>query len=243
MTDEQKRLLVSVLASTDSLWLPCRHLRTNAWQNTAQGRRDYRAGSGTGWRPLAGADENLRKHRQRSLDKMSAAGLVELSRRREHRLVGAQLTPQGETTARVFCGLPGWEASLASEDELRRLSESEFAAREGNWISERGLAGSGYGGGMNSAAFILVENMLLPSLVSGRVVSLSDPTGRVWFRLADAGPPPDVPEPDVEPCDALRDLYDEDLQRHLHDFSTAKPRNPMEIGPCPLSAALRTCSD
>jgi hypothetical protein len=243
MTNEQRTLLVGILSATDALWLPVRHLQTNAWQNVAEGRRAYRAGSGTGWRPLAGATETLRKQRQRALDTMSAAGLVELARKREARLVGGSLTARGEAMARTLCGLPGWQASLASEDELRRLADSKFAAVEGGWISERGLAGSGYGGDMDSAAFVLAENMLLPSLVSGRVVSLSDPTGRVWYRLADAGPPPDVPEPDVEPCDALRDLYDEDLQRHLHDFSTAKPRNPMEIGPCPLSAALRTCSD
>jgi hypothetical protein len=244
MTNEQRTLLVGILSATDALWLPVRHLQTNAWQNVAEGRRAYRAGSGTGWRPLAGATETLRKQRQRALDTMSADGLVNLARRRETRLVGATLTARGEAMARALCGLPGWQASRASEDELRRLADSKFAAVEGGWISECGLAGSGYGDDMDSAAFVLAENMILPSLVAGRVASLSDSLGRCWYMLTDDGTPNVPPEPtDVEPCDDLRTFYDAELARHLHELTTAKPRNTLEIGPIPMPACVLTCSD
>jgi len=169
---------------------------------------------------------------------MAHAGLVKLARRRETRLVGAQLTSKGETTARVFCGMSGWPASLASEDELRRLAGSQFAAREGRWISERGLAGIDYGG--DTSEFVLVESLLLPSLVSGRAESLADSAGRVWYRLADAGPPPDESAPDVEPCDDLRTFYDAEIRRYLHEFTTTKPRNTFEIGPIPMPACVQT---
>jgi hypothetical protein len=233
-------LLVSVLAATDSLWLPTRDPRSNAWVNIALARTSFRAGQGGRWKPLAGTNEQQRKRRQRDLEQMSLDGLLTLARRRESRLVGAELTAVGESLARAVAGLPGWQDSLASEDELRRLADSKFAAVEGGWISERGLAGSGYGDDMKTADFVLVENMLLPSLIAGRVESLSDGAGRVWYRLTEAGAPDVPPEPtDVEPRDDLRDLYELELARHLDQFQ-AKPQTRHEIGPIPLRCSLAT---
>jgi hypothetical protein len=238
--ETQVKLLVSVLAATDSTWLPCRDPRSNSWINTHLARTSFRAGQGGRWKPLAGANEQQRKRRQRDLEQMSADGLLTLARRRESRLVGAELTAVGGSLARAVCGLPGWEAALASEDELRRLGDSEFAACEGNWISERGLAGCDYGD-MDSAELVLVENLMLPSLVAGRVESLSDVAGRVWFRLTDAGGPDGPPNPtDVEPCGDLRDLYELELARHLDHFAQAKPQTRHEIGAIPLPCSLRT---
>jgi len=240
MNETQTNLLVSVLASTDALWLPCRDPRSNAWVNTHLARTSYRAGLGGCWRPLQGATEQQRKQRQRALDAMSADGLLVLARRRESRLVGATLTPVGEAMARALCGLPGSEAAVASEDELRRLGDSEFAAVEGRWISERGLARQNYGD--DTSEFVLVENMLLPSLVAGRVESLSDSLGRCWYMLTDDGTPNVPPEPtDVEPwCDDLRSLYEQELSRHLDHFAQAKPQTRHEIGPIPLRCSLAT---
>ena len=238
MENEQRELLVSVLAATDSTWLPCRDPRSNSWINTHLARTSFRAGQGGRWKPLAGANETQRKRRQRDLEQMSADGLLTLARRRESRLVGAELTAVGGSLARAVCGLPGWETALASEDELRRLGDSEFAACEGNWISERGLAGCGYGDG--TSEFVVVENLMLPALVAGRVVSLSDGVGRVWYRLADVSTPDVPPEPAAEACDQLRDLYDAELRRQLDHFSVVQPRSPHEIECIPLPCSLRT---
>ena len=240
MENEQRELLASVLAATDSTWLPCRDPRSNSWINTHLARTSFRAGQGGRWKPLAGANEQQRKRRQRDLEQMSADGLLTLARRRESRLVGATLTPSGEAMARALCGLPGWQESLSAEHELRRLAGSEFAAVEGGWISEIGLTNCGYGDDMDSAELVLVENMLLPSLVAGRVESLSDSAARVWYLPIDVGGPNVPPEPtDVEPCDQLRDLYDAELRRHLDQFQ-AKPQTRHEIGAIPMCCAIQT---
>jgi len=240
MENEQRELLASVLAATDSTWLPCRDPRSNSWINTHLARTSFRAGQGGRWKPLAGANEQQRKRRQRDLEQMAADGLLTLARRRESRLVGAELTAVGESLGRALCGLPGWEAALSAEDELRRLTGSEFAAVEGGWISEIGLTNCGYGDDMDSAELVLVENMLLPSLTAGRVESLSDVAGRVWYRQTDDGGPGGPPNPtDVEPCGDLRDLYELELARHLDQFQ-AKPQTRHEIGAIPMCCAIQT---
>ena len=152
-------------------------------------------------------------------------------------MTGAELTAVGESLARAIVGLPGWPGALASEYELNRLADSAFAAREGNWISERGLAGCGYGD--DTSEFVVVENLMLPALVAGRVVSLSDGVGRVWYRLADVSTPDVPPEPAAEACDQLRDLYDAELRRHLDQFQ-AKPQTRHEIGAIPMCCAIQT---
>ncbi len=240
MNETHRELVVSILGATDATWLPARDPRSRQWLNTYASRRAFRSGLGGPWRPSAGGTERVRKRRQRDLDELEAAGLLVLSRRRESRLIGATLTPAGEELARALCGLPGWQESLSAEDELRRLAGSEFAAVEGGWISEIGLTNCGYGDDMDSAELVLVENMLLPALVAGRVESLSDLLGHAWFRLTDAGGLDGPTNPtDVEPCGDLRDLYELELARHLDQFQ-AKPQTRHEIGKIPMRSAIQT---
>lgn len=237
--DARTRILVTILAETDAVWLPNRKSRRPRPANVYIARRDY-AAAGVPWGSNEPSEAG-RKAAQRELEALADAELVRVSRPKRMRALGVKLTDAGDVLARGLCGLPGVYSAWVAMQELATHSRRPPETMRDVWVPEIALAGRN----MDAAELAAIENMILPALVRGRVVSAADIAGRVSYALTPAGwrfldgaagPRDDEGGPTEADADAVA-LYDEHLAAEMGRLDTADA-DPREIGDIPLPVAM-----
>jgi hypothetical protein len=228
-------VLTQILAETDALWLPNREWTGRRPANVYIGRRDF-GRFGVPWASREHSEAGW-KESQRALAALSQAGLVKATRLRRVKTSGVRLSDEADAAARVRCGLPGVDAGWAALVKLAGLSRRPAKVMGDAWIPETALADASK---PPREELSLVEDMLLPAMVRGWVVSLSDVQRHVCYRttlagwqMVDAGEPPTVPAG----CKVSRELaalYDDRLQAALARLEASAPVDTREIGDVPL---------
>jgi hypothetical protein len=242
--NDKDAILAKILALTDSAFLPCRNWTKPAPMNTAQARRDFQKG-GCPWRPGA-SSEGQRKSSERTLSTMADRGIIHVTRRSGLRWPMLKLSDAADWRTRGECGLPAQEGAWLVARELLKQSE-EIPS----WIPERALMGKN----PDRHEAVAIENMMLPLLVRGFVVSGSNINGGVSYLLTPEGAawlancPKPKPDNGKENPEAVR-IYDATITGELHRLQTEKIQDARELGMLPLStsdcsikqAITRNCS-
>ena len=226
-------ILVRILASTDSVWLPIRQWRGRLPQNVGAARRAY-ASNGVPWASNAHGPAGW-KAAQRDLEALAGDGLVVAAKPRSGaRTLGVRLSADGMAAARRLVGLPSVGDSWQAAHALGELSRRPAKWATDVWIAEARLA--------EPADFGRLEMKLLPALVAGHVESGSDIRGRVSYRLTPSGwawlaepPEPDGPGEYNAEADAA---YMEHLRAALARLEMAEVAEPRELGALPLPEAM-----
>jgi hypothetical protein len=218
---EAKALLVRVLAESNAPWLP---LRQPEWEHSRPAavyfaRKAFRANRGV-IVTVPGSDAT-RKAAEREITALVRAGYLKARRRARGRYL--RLTDSAEDRLRQLCGLPGlW---LSYETARRHVGPT--------WTPETALNdGRGWGDG-HSQELAFIEELMLPALIRGIVVSGSTLYGHTFYRLAASVP--DWPEPveDIEPDPELARLYYDEVKA-ARERILAADVGSLEIGELPL---------
>lgn len=250
------RIIVGILADTDALFSPNRSWKRPRPTVIYEQRRDYPAG-GVVWRSDA-HDEAGRKAMQRELESLCADGLVKTFRPRRVKTLGVKLTAKGEALARALCGLPNLEQAIGGVLNILMHADGPDAGAnfDGSiWVAETALAGVDWA---QCAAdkearhkLVYVEDMLLPALIRGWIVSNSSIQGHVWYSPTAEGlemleaerrkpDPPDAP-PAPPPAPFDEEAAEYYLERFIETggyFDTATPKCPGELGGIPLAVSM-----
>lgn len=238
--NERDRVLTQILAHTDARFRP---LRSTDWTspgptNLWQARQDFLTG-GVGLN--AGGSEASRKDRQRLLDDLVSGGLITKSGSGKAALY--RLTEQGEAHARTVCGLP---SLIESHEYLIEIIGGECETAHGPLTPEYILLGeSNY---QQTDEFTIrifdLEMFLLPGLVHNWLTAKSDILGRVYFIATERGREAARQSPPTRPAnlpfydESAANLYFESRAAVRSQLRMAKPKNPSEIGFCPLPVSI-----
>ncbi|HAA72157.1 MAG TPA: hypothetical protein DCE55_23675 [Planctomycetaceae bacterium] len=244
MENLTKRTLVRGIAQLDAVYLPVRAWMGPLPQAAGQARLAHQADGGIPWRG-DGGDERERKRRQRALEELETAGLIELSRSGTGRTGGIAITPKGDLFARAIAGQPGLGAALATLEKLLELERHPDSADDSeHWIPETLLAGADWDGSAeSSAAFIVVEQLAMPAIVRQWVKTATTICGHAWFSITGLGReiqdrPPKAAQHALPPTDiAMQSLYERQLQLSLGRMKTSSPTS-RELGLIPLPVSL-----
>jgi DNA-binding PadR family transcriptional regulator len=234
-------ILAGILAETDAIWLPIRSWGDRTSANVGIARAAYPA-RGVAWASgMCSSREGMAA--LRDLAALEANGLLVVVRDKG-RAVSVRLTDAGDELARALVGIPTLAAGVLTVRELARHCDREPRTMDRLWVPETTLADHPWGAG-DSGPFRIVEQMALPALVRGWVVSNSDMAGRAYYRLTPAGwaladgdaAAPDVPTVDFD--EDVRGVYGQRLRLALDRLASETPRTTMEIGPLPLPVAFQ----
>lgn len=264
LSDVEKRLICSLIATVDCLYLPFKrgfdHRRRTL---IYEGRRGFeKAGVPFGGAAIGMTSAADSMASSRAMRSLADADMIELVRTASSRTVGARPTSRGDEIGRALAGLPRLAQAMKMMARLAKLAQTPLAkdAYEQTWTNELVLCGLspkkwGKNEGNLKAAIFGMEDALLPALWRGFVVSEcdagSEPITAVWYALTSKGreaiaePIPtfaDVPEEtDVNAVSA----YHNTLKHELDKLSTATPKRPNEIGslPLPVSRGRPGCEE
>jgi hypothetical protein len=218
---EAKALLVRVLAATDAAWLPIRQAEWDSGPAAIfAARKAYRANRGV-IVTIPGSDA-ARKAGEREITALVQAGHLKARHRARGRFL--RLTDEAEDRLRQLCALPGlW---LAFETVRRHVGPT--------WTPETALNdGRGWGDG-HSQELAFIEELMLPALIRGIVVSGSTVHGNVYYKLQVASIPSwEEPVEDVEPDPELARLYYDEVKA-ARERILAADVGSLEIGELPL---------
>ncbi len=237
LTDD---ILLAILAASDAVFIPDRDpMDCSRHAVLYERRRDF-PDMGVPWaseKAMPGLDESGRKQVQRALEDLVGQGLVDALRPKGAKTVGVKLTDAGEARVRALCGLPLFEGTQATVDQLVGLLEDESACvAEGRiWTPEIALAGVQWGDNERRHKFVEVEERLLPALVRGLVVSNCTVRGHCWYSLNTRTPTlPPVPADLPARNELARGQYYGRLKHEIADLRLAELLNPREIGDIPM---------
>jgi hypothetical protein len=267
MTQTEK-ILIRVLAATDAIWLPMRVFEPRELPtNTYFARRNYPM-HGAGW-ITDDESEAERKVAQRTVARMANGELIETFRGVAGKVGSIKLTDGGEAKARAMCGLPDLGHGLGTVRDIFDLCEA-FDADDQNGglsmdaaeldgqllaVSELTLAGIDHEDGRwtrfgepldtdaeRKSILIFTEDMALPALNRGWVVSNSTKSGHVVYGVTTEGLKAmrggnpfegiDIHETESEQC--LR-YYGRILQNVINQLGLATPQRPGELGFLPAA--------
>lgn len=256
--------MVRVLAAGDATWAPDRQPLSHRRHTVLYERRSTFHASGSdllnGPSGLGSSDAQ-RRETAHAVDDLVARELLVVSSPKWARALAYKLTPEGDAYARALCGLPALDLELIDDDpgEYAPLLREETGvyydvdgsheftgtyAPEVAMIAPEGpLYEDGYVTRETKQLLTALEEIHLPLLVRGLLVSASDIRGRIWYAVTPPGrnllenpPPPSTPPEPVEALPEAVKLYHASLKREMDRLSVAPPRFPGEIGELPLSA-------
>jgi hypothetical protein len=249
--DDRKRILLGILADTDSVFMPNRNWTGHRGAVLYERRRDY-ATAGVPWKSDA-LDEAGRKAAQRELEALADAGLVKTFRPKRVKTLGVKLADEGEALARAWCGLPDVELAIGMMLQAALLNDDPETGATGDgrvWIPETWLAGVSYGQTAEPQARLklaAVADKMLPALARGWVVSNSSVRGHVWYAITPDGwtkleavqeetdwQPARPAERDPE----APDYYLARVKYNRACLDNAEPTDSREIGDVPLPVPM-----
>jgi hypothetical protein len=211
--NEKDTIILSILASTDALWSPC---RKPAWGGPGvviwERRQLYRDGGGVPWnsRKLGAKDaatfEAERKAIYKTIAEARVAELVETSNPTGLRTVTVKLTEAGDDHARKLTGQTTRAEAMTTLDRIHAFRTDPAGVDNAGlaWMPETSLAGVEWGGADSIEPLSLVQFAMLPLLVSGLAESVCSIQGHCWYALTPAGvaiaqereqKPPTAPKP------------------------------------------------
>jgi len=239
--DEGRRILTQVLADTDAVWLPNRSWGPPQPQNVYAGRLAF-AKYGTPWES-GGGNEAERKALQRALEVLAGKKLVLVRRPHRVKTLTVRLSNAADVQARQMIGMPGLRSAWWTCRKVAEHSKQPPSLLPDVWVSETRLIGDVPAGRTWGQEAALVEDMALPALVRGYLVSNADAAGRASYALTTAGwewvGTPEPPEDLAGPVDAeARDFYGERLQASSGRLDTALS-DAREIGDLPLPVSTQ----
>ena len=237
---EKESTLIRLLAQTDAIFRPLRLMDWNVPGpgNLWEARQQFKV---SGVQINSGGGQADRKSIQRLLDVLVSDGL--LIKSGSGKSAGFKLSDAGETRSRSLCGLP----SLAdSHRYLIKVIDLERETDHGCLTPEYLLLGAtNYEQTDDFTVRIFdLEMFLLPALVHGWLDARSDLHGRTYFSAKALGQqiatsfPPSSPANLPSYDDAANDLYLSTRRKYREELRTAKPKNPSEIGDCPLPCSI-----
>lgn len=227
------RLLISILAAQDALWLPMRKWKHPRPGNTSIARRRF---------PTAGVHFSVgggtaeRKAGSEAMIAMAAAGLVKMDGKT--RSTAVRLSDEAEDRARALAGLPRFAKSikvLCRLGELTTLARTETFNYRDDWINEANLADAKW---EDAEALMDLEDALLPALSRGIVKAHSTCSGHVAYRLMTPSPTGTRPKSVRFGIDDDAGLWYYD-ERARHDFIlVSRDRSGGDIGGHPLALGV-----
>lgn len=237
------RILVSLLAAQDMLYLP---LRTG-WDNRAyttvlyERRSRYRY-SGIPWNSshiIPSGTEADRKVVERQLSELKAKNMLQKIGRSGIRTTAVRLTGSGDQAARALCYLPSIHNALPLVKTIEALKAQGYPFVNRAWIPEIALTPDrqGWGDGQEDFLCDLAERMT-PLLVRGWVESNCDVCGHGWYALTGkAIHPPDPLQETPRPSEEAEMYYYQAMTQERNRLRDAKPDRPSEIGCIPMPAS------
>jgi hypothetical protein len=259
------RILVRVLAAGDATWLPDRQVMAHRRHTVLFERRSVFHASGSellnGPSGL-GSSDALRRETARAVDDLVARGLLVVNSPKWARALAYKLTEDGDTYARALCGHPPLRLELLQgedEDPLTREETGVYYDRDGAHtftglfgpeVAMIAPDGPLYCDGCITPEvkrlLMALEEVHLPLLVCGLLVSASDVEGRVWYAVTPPGralleSPPAASTatgsaalPEALPEAAK--FYHASLKREMDRLAVVPPRFPGTIGEVPIAA-------
>ncbi len=242
--------LVAILGTVDAAFAPVRDWGGQLSPNAMIARKDYPE-LGIPWHG-GGGSVNDRKGAELRLSKLAEAGFVTLNRSKG-RTAKVKLTATGEVAARMMAGLPLPEASFTAMGEIAKRAKREPELLLDYWINERLIEPSDESGTINGKPvdkpgetrwLVFLEEMMLPSLIAGRVRVGVTCKGRAYYALTpagwaalDAGCKPDK-KPRAKFSEEFKSAYYESFKAAVSRLKDAQVANVGEIGPMPLSCSM-----
>lgn len=238
MTDDDKRLLIGIVAALEGLFTPYRTAThpSAALAAIVRRRSAYRSGAGLSW--SIGGDDRNRQAGLRSLKRLQSAGLVRLVRGRTDRRCGVVLR-------RIDACLSLTPTKLASEvwhhlEHVAALDKRRGVSRNCGYVNERDVVGMS-ADSTDGALVQAFTDDAVALLIAGYLDTYCDTHGRIGWRVTDAGRQAlklGKPEPDDlgEYDSALGDAYLDLVVAELRSRETwSDDNNRVAI---PLSAGL-----
>jgi hypothetical protein len=157
------------------------------------------------------------------------------------------LTDAGEWQTRGLCNLPGLEETVSSIQQLHGLRSNADVMKDCGrlWIPETLLAKVEWGDNDNRNEFVIVEDMMLPALVRGWVISNATVHRHVCYSLTEEGTKLATSKRKWKFPKGLlaweqdaADRYDARVKESQNLFASQRIANPREIGPFPLRASM-----
>lgn len=196
-------IMVSLLAATDSVWLPSRESHggqinpvvTNVFELRSQFRE-----SGVPW-ASRGTNNAEQKTMQRALEDLTRDGSVTVARPLGTKTLAVRMTDAAYDRARRQCGEPGFSTAYLMLRLVAHFSVRPAQVMQDIWIPETKFNGGRGWGDANQNQLFFVSQRALPALVAGWLETNCDNERHVYFRvtktgwqLIDAGSKPaDVP--------------------------------------------------
>ena len=249
----ENRILLDILAMTDSIWLPDRRPLADKRHTLIFELRSAYFASGVTIANLGGGGSDAaRKQSSRALQALVDKKMVTVHRPKWARALAAKTTLRGDTFSRALAGLP-----IYCHDDLinlARLADSVGMECSGlvygpggaetiilTWIPELDLCGIvGKNDPNHKGKRADLALRLLPCIIQGLVVSGVNVEGVVSYSLAPSGRaavqkgPESLSEELPEVSDAAVDYYIAAVEAAMNKLETQPPLRPNEIGEIPL---------
>lgn len=242
--------LAAILGTVDAAFAPVRDWGGQLSPNAMIARKDYPE-VGIPWHG-GGGSVNDRKGAELRLSKLAEAGFVTLNRSKG-RTAKVKLTTAGEVVARMMAGLPLPEASFTAMGEIAKRAKREPELLLDYWINERLIEPTDETGTINGKPadkpgetrwLLFLEEMMLPSLIAGRVRVGVTSKGQAHYALTpagwaamDAGYKAEK-KPGVKFSEEFRSTYYESFKAAVSRMKDAQVASLGEIGPLPLSCSM-----
>jgi len=187
--DGKMEILVRLLGSTHSIWVPQRNWGGDFSRNLWFARQRFRR-FGCKW--SSGTANNAEQQQaHRDLAKLAADGLVTTAKPRGAKTLFARLTDAGESRALALVGLPSIADALDTMRKLQSFFQHPETTASGDFCPEWLLAGFDLDRPPEKTVWqqtlLDLAETLLPALVRELVESTSNMRRNAWYRLTETG--------------------------------------------------------
>lgn len=234
-----QKALVTILASTDAVWLPPRGIPADSAIHVVydEARSTYRD-AGAPWRPDLVESRTVggRKRAERLLSEALDDGYATAEGATSRRLA-AKLTRRGEALARWLAVLPMHAEAAGALARLQDLlARGRYAVDCGTpHLDEVEASGSSYGDPNNGDAIARFEESAMMLLPRRSASTVHGTDGRVWWRVDPKAKAPTLPE-DVELVDhdeetftAAAEHYRKARRAVMNTLAASEPLDPRHV--------------